>query len=70
MVTMTIRDPTPEAPGDKLPPDELSHVMLLRTKVPTTRSEWLFKRESDGWKIVANLTPPVPAEDPREAVQP
>ena len=63
-VTMTIRDPTPEAPGDKLPPDELSHVMLLRTKVPTTRSEWLFKRESDGWRIVANLTPPEPAEVP------
>ena len=70
MVTMTIRDPTPEALGDKLPPDELSHVMLLRTKTPTTRSEWLFKRESGGWKIVANLTPPVPAEDPREAVRP
>lgn len=71
-VTLTIRDPTPDAPGDKLPPDELSHVMLLRTKVPTTCSEWLFKRESDGWKIVANLTPPEPAAvpDPPEGNQP
>jgi serine/threonine protein kinase len=63
-VTTTIRDPSPEAPGDKLPPDELSHVMLLRTKTPTTVSEWLFKRESGGWKIVANLTQPEPVEAP------
>ena len=57
-VTMTIRDPTPGAPGEDLPFDELSHVMHLRTKDPTTRSEWLFKREQGGWKIVAHLTPP------------
>jgi len=66
-VTLTIRDPSPGAPGDKVPPDELSHIMLLRTKTPTTVSEWLFKREAGGWKIVANLTAPEPAEPPGEA---
>jgi hypothetical protein len=63
-VTMTIRDPTPGAPGEDLPCDELSHVMHLRTKEPTTRSEWLFKREPGGWKIVAHLTPTEPVRVP------
>lgn len=70
LVTMTIRDPTPSALGDKLPPDPLSDAMLLRTKVPTTRSEWLFKREAGNWKIVATLSRPEPATPPTQPAAP
>jgi serine/threonine protein kinase len=64
MVTLTIRDLSQDRDTrPPLPDDPLSHKMQLRTRVPTTRCEWLFKHEDEAWKIVANLTEP-------EAVRP
>jgi hypothetical protein len=63
MVTLTIRDLSQDRDTrPPLPDDPLSHKMQLRTRVPTTRCEWLFKNEDGAWKIVANLTEPEPAE--------
>jgi hypothetical protein len=59
MVTLTIRDLTQDRnTRPPLPDDPLSHKMQLRTRVPTTRCEWLFKNEDGAWKVVANLTEP------------
>jgi hypothetical protein len=59
VVTLTIRDLSPDRDTrPPLPDDPLSHRMQLRTRVPTTRCEWLFKYERGRWTIVANLTEP------------
>lgn len=63
MVTLTIRDLSQDRDSrPRRPVDPLSHKMQLRTRVPTTRCEWLFKNEGGDWKIVANLTEPEPVD--------
>ena len=61
VVTIAIEGPAAEPRAENPPPDGLSLRTLLRATAPTFRAEWLFKRQPDGWKIVANLPPPVPA---------